>query len=191
MKSIAELKKQKDELKKAMGAYMHELNNWDTKLQSIEQKEQNSDICTEKIRQEGYKKGLEDAWELAKRVVISIEDEGMTYQELMECFGLASEQMILKMPVSDMKERYDAWKEKNNQKSNDIIHVGDVITVKGSYEMVVIEVSVYEYDHNSLSYTCVDKNTGTVWHYSEDADIKKTGEHYILPWAKEAQNDSN
>lgn len=176
MKSIAELRKQKDELQKAMGAYMYELNNWDTKLQSIEQ--------TEKIRQEEYKRGLEDAWELAKRVVISIEDEGMTYQELMECFGLASEQMILKMPVSDMKERYDAWKEKNNQKAKDIIQVGDVITVKGSYEMVVIEISVYEYDNNSLSYTCVDKNTGTVWHYSEDADIKKTGKHYILPWAK-------
>lgn len=182
MKSIVELRKQKDELQKAIGAYMHELNNWDTKLQSIEQKEQNSDIYTEKIRQDGYKKGLEDAWELARQVVLDGALGGMSNDNLRTCFGITSEIGILRMDAIEAMQKYEEWKNKKKEKQS--IRIGDVITVKGSYEMVVIEVSVYEYDNNSLSYTCVDKKTGTVWHYSEDADIKKTGEHYILPWAK-------
>lgn len=174
MKSIAELRKQKDELQEAMGAYMHELNNWDTKSQSIEQ--------TEKIKQEEYKKGLEDAWELARQVILDGALGGMSNDNLRTCFGLTSEIGILHMDAIEAMQKYEEWKNKKKEKQS--IRVGDVITVKGSYEMVVIEISVYEYDNNSLSYTCVDKNTGTVWHYSEDADIKKTGKHYILPWAK-------
>jgi hypothetical protein len=76
------------------------------------------------------------------------------------------------------------------EEQDDEIRVGDVITVKGSYDMVVIEVSVYEYDNNSLRYTCVDQQTGKVWYYTDHEDIKKTGKHYILPWAKEERNET-
>lgn len=138
---------------------------------------------TETCDYKDYQQGLKDAWELARRVVFDGALGGMSNDNLRACFGLTSEIGILRMDAIEVMQKYEEWRNKKKEKQS--IKVGDVITVNDSRDMVVIEIAVYDYDNNIFTYTCVDKKTGTVWHYSENADIKKTGKHYILPWAKE------
>ena len=54
MKTITELKKMKDDIRKQMGEYLTELSNWDNYL------EKNSE----------YQKGFEDAWNLAGKIAL-------------------------------------------------------------------------------------------------------------------------
>lgn len=163
MKSITELRQQREELQKAIGAYMHELSNWDAHI--------------EKIRREGYQKGLEDAWELARRIKAHPEQGGMSLDELIECFGNVAEISVLKVPVSEAKAKYDAWKAKKEQ---DEIKVGDVVYWNTLYEkMIVIKKVDDRYGLIHLSDGSFDTSDGCY--------LLKTGEHYDLPWLKECQ----
>ncbi len=168
MKSITELRQQREELQKAMGAYMHELSNWDDHI--------------EKIRQEGYQKGLEDAWELAGKVTLPPSQEGMTAEEILECFDVANEWYVLRSPVSVAKEMYDTWKGKKEQQKADEIRVGDVVKDDYEFEFVVTK----NIKNDIFSAVRLD-NGGCV--VLAKNSITKTGKHYDLPWLQEKENE--
>ena len=166
MKSITELRQQREELQKAMGAYMHELSNWGDHI--------------EKIRQEGYQKGLEDAWELAGKVILLPSEEGMTAEEILECFNVVNELCVLRSPVSVAKEMYDTWKAKKEQQKDDEIHGGDEVRWNHMYELMVVVKKVN--DHYGL----IHLSDGS-YDNSDGCHLVKTGKHYDLPWLKECQ----
>ena len=99
-----------------------------------------SEVCELVANNKLYKKGLEDAWELARQVVFDGALGGMSNNNLRACFGLSSEIGILRMDAIEAMQKYEEWR--NEKKEKQSIQVGDVITVKDSCNMVVIEVSV-------------------------------------------------
>lgn len=178
MKTIAELKKMKDDIRKQMGEYLTELSNWDNYL------EKNSE----------YQKGFEDAWNLAGKIALPPIKNGLSFNDMRDCFGIEDHYQILSnLTGKDAMKKYKSWLEKKEQeKKEKDIQVGDLIRHKNSpYTMVVIAALLYDHANNRTRYTCVDLETGQVWHFDNTADISKIGEHYDLPWSKEKQNESS
>ena len=111
-----------------------------------------------------------------------------------DCFGIEDHYQILSnLTGKDAMRKYKSWLEKKEQeKKEKDIQVGDLIRHKNSpYTMVVISALLYDHSNNRTRYTCVDLETGQVWHFDNTADISKIGEHYDLPWSKEKQNESS
>lgn len=70
----------------------------------------------EKKYDDGYQKGLEDAWELAGKVVLEYEDGGMPVLDSDECFEIGNYYKILKgLSAFEAKAKYEAWKAKKVQ----------------------------------------------------------------------------
>ena len=131
---------------------------------------------------EGYQKGLDDAWELARKLLFTEANGGMSLDEITKCFG--SEYGIarsLQMDVVDAKAKYDAWIAKEeNKEQPDEIQVGDVVYWNTLYEkMIVIKKVDDRYGLIHLSDGSFDTSDGCY--------LLKTGEHYDLPWAKQCQ----
>ena len=83
---------------------------------------------------ESYNKGLNDAWELAKKIVLSEGDGGYSCDELENIFGYRSPASVLKVFTP---QKVKAYEDERNK-----ITVGDVVKLKGtSYEAVVTRVS--------------------------------------------------
>ena len=129
---------------------------------------------------EGYQKGLEDAWELAGKVTLLPSEEGMTAEEILECFNVVNELCVLRSPVSVAKEMYDTWKAKKEQQKDDEIHVGDEVRWNHMYELMVVVKKVN--DHYGL----IHLSDGS-YDNSDGCHLVKTGKHYDLPWLKECQ----
>lgn len=112
---------------------------------------------------DAYNKGLEDAWELVKKIVINSDDGGYTAKELEEMFGtiLPSEVFADFTP----QEALAKVKECNE------IKAGDVVTVKGCpIESIVTKVSdyaIYRLFKDGSVDGCVTKE-----------DLEKTGRHF-------------
>lgn len=80
-------------------------------------------MTNEEIYDEGYKAGLEEAWELARKVVLEYDDGGMTVSDSDECFEIGNYYKILKrLSASEAKAKYDAWKKKKKQDAEPVIH---------------------------------------------------------------------
>lgn len=113
-----------------------------------------------------------EVWEFMKMIVLSPEEGGITWSELMSCMGNCTIDSILKkFSFQEAKAKYDAWK-----KLKEEIHVGDEVEYEcfGSVvRFVVIEIYnkvaygfKYPFDHENIDdYCTVDK-------------LKKTGRHF-------------
>ena len=60
------------------------------------------------------KKEREKVWEMARKIVVSPNIGGMEFSEIEDCFGIRSTSGVLKMPVDEALEKYEAWKKKND-----------------------------------------------------------------------------
>ena len=60
-------------------------------------------------REKTYLQGLIDAWELARTIALPPTRGGMGYNDLVECFNIARNDVFC-LPVSEVKEKYDKWK---------------------------------------------------------------------------------
>jgi len=167
MKTVEELKQMKYDITRKMGDYLEGLTEWTTYIEEHEREE--GDL---------YQKGLDDAWELAGKVILLPSEEGMTAEEILECFNVVNELCVLRSPVSVAKEKYDAWKENKEQ-----IRVGDVVeTVYGNYVILRDSGNGFflgmELQNNELNN--LHKN-----------NFKKTGKHYDLPWLTEQEQEEH
>ena len=184
MKTITELRSQRDELQKAIGAYMQELSLWDNRMTSIERREEmlndeaNRDL--KQARDEGYQAGLKDAWKLARTIGGRIDTGGMSCAELEACFGTGSSMDIFSnMYCDEAKAKYDAWK----AKKEDAVQIGDIIhTKRGDENMVVTGIA-----GSTPIYHAVNLSDGTLALLLRNEFIK-TGRRYELPWIQECQS---
>lgn len=110
-----------------------------------------------------YNRGLNDAWELAKKIILLMEDGGYSCEELENIFGYRDFESILK--AFTPQEALAKVKECNE------IKAGDVVTVKGcTIESIVTKVSdyaIYRLFKDGSVDDCVTKE-----------DLEKTGRHF-------------
>lgn len=112
MKTVEELKQMKYDMTRKMGDYLEGLTEWITYIEEHEREDS-----------ELYQKGLNDAWEMARKIVVSpSEGDGMNIDDLVQCFGEFSYSKLLRLPVSEVKEKYDAWKAKKEQDAEVVRH---------------------------------------------------------------------
>lgn len=112
-----------------------------------------------------YNKGLNDAWELAKKIVESPSNGGYTGNELVEIFG------ILNKPVLDACTPQEAIAKVKEYEERDEIKVGDVVTVKGcDIKGLVTRVDGYNIYRLFRDGSC----NGSV----DKENLEKTGKHF-------------
>lgn len=110
-----------------------------------------------------YEDGLNDAWELARKLVLVQDDGGYAISEIRNIFGTSNECKILReLSVQEAFEKLEAY-EKSQQ-----IQVGDVVYADGVQGVVIDIISdegCYIYNENG----CIEEH----WF----KDLKKTGRH--------------
>lgn len=92
---------------------------------------------------DAYNKGLNDAWELAKKIVINSDDGGYTANELEEMFRtIFPDEVFADFTPQEALAKVKAYEEERNE-----IKVGDVIRLKGTGNESIVtrvtEISLY------------------------------------------------
>lgn len=173
-----EFKLTRKRLQRETGEFFNSIYNLIQHAEAVEQKAQ-------KQYDEGYQKGLEDAWEMIRKIYLSPDEGGMEINEIFEYLGKGLGDILRNNSASEAKAKYDAWKAKKEQE--DEIRVGDVVTSPSAREYIVLHIS---YDDDGIkTFTVLEVSTGFVLHFKE-CFLEKTGKHYDLPWLQETENDS-
>ena len=125
-----------------------------------------------KQRVEGaYQRGLDDAWEMARKIVLSVNEGGLSVQNLSKLFGTyASRYALKKYSASEAIEKLKAYEEK--QKADDEIEVGDEV-IYIEHRFIVFATETEEcyaslFDVNGRHASASQK------------DCKKTGRHFDI-----------
>ena len=120
-----------------------------------------------------YNEGLNDAWELAKKIVLSDGDGGYSCDELENIFGYRSPASILKVFTPQKSiAKVKAYEEERNE-----IKVGDVVKLKGCY----IEGIVTRITETNICYLSKDGSCGNSSCNNGDfidSYFEKTGKHF-------------
>lgn len=112
--------------------------------------------------QDGYERGLQEAWEAARRI------ESTPYEQTGEMFGkhLSACGIFNQFGVHEVLEKVKAWDEQ------EIITVGDEVTEDG--DLTYIVTRIYQGCYDAI---CPD---GAVYHDLDMADKHKTGRHFDI-----------
>ena len=122
------------------------------------------------LKAEAYNKGLEDAWNITRKIYYCESDGGYSYDELDKIFGTKSCQRILKsFTAFEVMEKVKAYEEK--QKQDDEIKVGDEIYNKKYGKAVVLGIS------SSTNFIDILTDDGSVFEKVSPLFIK-TGRHF-------------
>lgn len=154
-------------LKLAVG----EINNHLSVLEGLLRNERDD---AQKRVDEAYQKGLDDAWECARRISVPELSGGFTGNEMMKIYGTIELHKIYDdNTASEAIEKLKAYEEK--QKVDDKIEVGD--------EVVVSDVGCED-----TTYTVVSFGEGTACGFTYDGiwigwelnKVTKTGRHFDI-----------
>ena len=131
---------------------------------------------------EFYQKGLEDAWEAARRIVVDIDHGGLTLGTLSEIFGTQSCSYIMRENTA--QEAIAKLKAYEDGKHSDRIKVGDEVDWSGDKYIVTylnydIETSEIK-DYDLLAYD------GSVVDHVLKHCFTKTGRHFDIASILEA-----
>lgn len=115
---------------------------------------------------DAYNKGLDDAWELAKKIVLPDHLGGYTVDELKDIFGKNTFASLMNtFSPQEALAKVKAYEEERNE-----IKVGDVVEFKdGCIESIVTKVDGYTIYKLFKSGDC---------NSCDKKDLKKTGKHY-------------
>lgn len=130
------------------------------------------------IEKTAYENGLDDAWEIAKKIECM---DGYDGDELLEMFGTDDiEAIFAKYKASEVLKKVKAFEEQKAKSFNDEIKVGDEIVVTFPHTNRKISVIVYKIDHVNTTpmYYCISFAEGRVFMAPCDKTIKKTGRHF-------------
>lgn len=126
-----------------------------------------------------YQRGLDDAWETARKIAGSILLGGLDSHELMELFGTSLVTEIMDMVTADQAieklRTYEAGK-----KAEEEIKVGNEITVRVHSPERTINVIVYDVLKigSTMVYKTLSFEEGKCFNISRNKEIKKTGRHF-------------
>ena len=118
------------------------------------------------LTDKSYNKGLNDAWDLAKKIVLLVRDGGYSGEELTRIFGDGSYGAILKaFTPQEALAKVKSYEERNK------FRVGDVIKLKGTtHEAILTRVTETN--------ICRLFKDGSCDSLSAKEDFEKTGEHF-------------
>ena len=140
----------------------------------------NSDYINEhygELQDEAYQRGLEDAWNVARKIAVETDDGGVSIEALYKMFGTESMCMIMKNnTVHDATDKLKAYEDKNS----DRIEVGDEVRTRDgapSHTFLVTKVT------DSHVYGISDDGS---WNYWTKDEVTKTGKHYDIASILEA-----
>lgn len=134
-----------------------------------------------------YQRGLDDAWEAAKKIFGYEMDGGIPIDEIRKVFGYAEDAIFCTADIirhntaAEAINKIKAYEEK--QKAADEIKVGDVVIYNGTTKCLVVAPQTDEkyaslFDCNGMHY------------YADYRECKKTGKHFdISKILKEMTND--
>ena len=136
-----------------------------------------------KQRVEGaYQKGLEDAWEAARRIVVDTDHGGLALGTLSEIFGTQSCSYIMRENTA--QEAIDKIKAYEDKRS-DRIEVGDEVNWDG---VCFIVTKIFQPRNMKEQCDGIDDD-GSVYHDILMEDLKKTGKHYDIASILEAMRE--
>lgn len=135
----------------------------------------NSDYINEHygdLQDTAYQRGLNDAWNVARKIAMETDDGGVSISALYEMFGTESMCMIMKNnTVYDATDKLKAYEEK--QKADNKIEVGDEVIYNGTTKCIVVR------PEDDERYASLIDSDGT--HYFADhRECKKTGRHFDI-----------
>lgn len=114
---------------------------------------------------ESYNKGLNAAWELAKKIVGSPSNGGYAANELVEIFGTVNKPVLDAYAPQEALAKVKAYEERNE------IKVGDVVKLKETTrEAIVTRVT-----ETCLYFLFKDGSCGSLF---AKEDFEKTGKHF-------------
>jgi len=118
-----------------------------------------------------YQRGLDDAWEAARKVALNSNDGGLGIEELDEIFGCyALQQVFRQYSAQQTIEKIKAYEEK--QKADDEIKVGDEVEVLNSGSKYLIAWI-------SGTILCGFAHDGVTCRL-QPSDVRKTGRHFDI-----------
>jgi hypothetical protein len=140
----------------------------------------NSDYINEhygELQDEAYQRGLENAWDVARKLAVGTDDGGVSISDLYKIFGTESMCTIMKNnTVYDAIDKLKAYEDK--QKADDEINVGDEVRSKRGWTAVVVKI-----DDGGLM---LMDSSGAVGSYSDISKFSKTGRHFDIQSILEA-----
>lgn len=121
---------------------------------------------TDALRMESYQKGLNDAWECARKIALDKEDGGLDTATYCETFGYGKGfgTVLKTFTASEAIEKIRAYEQEKEEQ----IQVGDEVTTD-SGKAVVTGVGPVHFE-----YIFADGSHG----YDEVKNVKKTGRHF-------------
>jgi hypothetical protein len=146
--------------------------------------ELNSDYINENfgdLQDTAYQRGLDDAWEAARKVALNTKDGGLSIEKLGEIFDRYTLQQVLKdYTAKQTIEKLKVYEEK--QKADEKIEVGDEVEVLNSGNKYLIAwfagTSLCGFAHDGV--TC----------RLQPSDVRKTGRHFdIASILEDMRND--
>lgn len=115
---------------------------------------------------EAYNKGLNDAWKLARKIILPSLMGGYTADEIKNIFDKNTYILVM----SDFTPQEALAKVKPYEEKRNEIRVGDVVIKKGCIESIVTKIDghiVYRLFRDGSCASCTNKK-----------DLKKTGKHF-------------
>lgn len=113
---------------------------------------------------EEYRRGINDAWEIARELCKT------RYDECSEIFGDSSIEYVIKeFNPFRVKEKIESYRKEKGEKKKEEIIVGNIVIDKGKG----IKATVLELDHTDDSF-CVYTQNGDIEYWLQD-DIENTG----------------
>ena len=121
-----------------------------------------------------YQRGLDDAWEAARKIVLSPDEGGTSLPDLFAIFGDGSMQRVFRSySASEAIEKLKAYEEK--QKANDEIKVGDEVKRKLASENDSRGIVTKEW--GDIYYIMWPDGSSGKWYKDS---IVKTGRHFDI-----------
>ena len=118
------------------------------------------------IAEKAYQGGLIDAWDVAKKIVLSTEDGGLfDYDVRKSVFGCGNYMALKRYSVSEAIEKIRQHEQEKKQE----IKVGDEIVINDGTKGVVLD------NDNNILYVFTENGITSTW---EKDDIKKTGKFF-------------
>ena len=128
-----------------------------------------------------YWRGINDAWEAAKKIINSPIDGGLTAYDLINIFGVDyddPEKVLKDFKGKSAVKRIATYEAK--KKAKEEIKVGDEITVRVHSPERTINVIVYDVLKfgSTMVYDTLSFEEGKCFNISWNPEIKKTGRHF-------------
>ena len=124
------------------------------------------------IEDRAYQKGLEEAWEVIRRLMLTSAEGGIPTDELTKMFGTGVYSIIRDRSIYEVKENIEAWV----QQQDNEIKVGDEVIYHGENTVILRVYDDYikiMYSDGTTNCTHPDSITKTGRHFDQIADVLK------------------